>query len=100
MKPGKRIELVEVRQQRTGQPFGVTLGPGSGDEARVVRGIMDQFQSMGLFPFRPEMTNPKINLFLTETEYDMLGVRFEVNEVYELTLKDGKITFSKPTEGV
>jgi hypothetical protein len=39
-------------------------------------------------------------LFLTETEYEMLGIRFEVNEIYDLYLKDGTITLKRSLEGV
>lgn len=97
-KPGKSIELVQVKQQRQQPIFG---GPfGSGGEGDLVRNIMSQFQSMGL-PIGPNPAgSPKLNLFLSESEYDLLGVRFEVNEVYDMVLKDGTIRFLKPSEGV
>ena len=66
----------------------------------MIRNIMSQFQSMGLVPFGRDAGMPKINLFLNESEYDLLGVRFEVNEVYDMILKDGTIRFSKSLEGV
>jgi len=37
---------------------------------------------------------PKITLILSEEEYERLGVRFEVNEEFELEFKDGKISFN------
>lgn len=97
-KPGKSIELVQVKQQRQQSYFGPGFGPG-GDQD-MIRSIISQFQSMGL-PFGPNPAgNPKLNLFLSESEYDLLGVRFEVNEVYDMILKDGTIRFTKPLEGV
>jgi hypothetical protein len=96
-KPGKNIKLVQVKQQRPQQPQ--MFGPFGGEDSNMLKNIMGQFQSMGLFPFgRDNM--PKINLFLSEGEYDLLGVRFEVNEVYDMVLKDGTIRFQKPLEGV
>lgn len=94
-KPGKQVELVEVRR-RTGGSAG--LSTGQGDEARVVHGIISQFQSMGLFPQMREMMLPKITLLLSEEEYEALGIRFEVNDIYELGLKGGTITFQRATE--
>jgi hypothetical protein len=74
---------------------------GGGDEANLVRNIMSQFQSMGIMPIGQNMLGPpKINLFLSESEYDLLGVRFEVNEVYDIILRDGTIRFEKSREGV
>jgi hypothetical protein len=97
-KPGKSIELVQVKQQRQQAFFG---GPfGAAGDSDMVRNIISQFQSMGL-PIGPNPAgSPKLNLFLSESEYDLLGVRFEVNEVYDMILKDGTIRFSKPSEGV
>ena len=38
---------------------------------------------------------PKMTLFLTEEEYELLGVKLDVNEVYELEFKDGVIRFKR-----
>ncbi len=92
--PGKQIELVEVRPRAQ---FGIY---GREDETRLIRSIISQFQSMGLFPAMPQLVSPKIILFLTETEYEMLGIRFEVNEIYDLHLKNGTITLKRSLEGV
>ncbi len=97
-KPGKNIKLVQVKQQRPQQ--GQMFSPfGGGEDANMIKNIMGQFQSMGLFPFGRDSL-PKLNLFLSESEYDLLGVRFEVNEVYDMVLKDGTIRFQKSLEGV
>lgn len=97
-KPGKNIKLVQVKQRTQQQYF---AGPfGGAEDSGMIRNIMSQFQTMGLFPLGRDGGLPKINLFLSESEYDLLGVRFEVNEVYDMTLKDGTIRFSKSLEGV
>jgi len=73
---------------------------GGNEEAKLVKNIVDQFRSMGVFPAGRELTLPKLTLFLTETEYDMLGIRFEVNDVYDLIMKDGAFMLKKTTEGI
>jgi len=91
--PAKQIELVEVRER--GQ---VSQFPGS-EEGRVVQGIITQFQSMGFVPQVREIGFAKVTMVLTEIEYDMLGIRLDVNEVYELEIKNGSLTLKKYTEG-
>jgi hypothetical protein len=93
---GKQIELVEVRSRPAQQTF-----PGVGeDEAKLVKGIMGQFQQIGIFPIGREIVIPKITLFLTEGEYDLLATRFEVNDTFELLIKDGAFMLKRSTEGV
>jgi hypothetical protein len=91
-KMGKQIELVEVRRRQPPQH-------GYGEEAQMVQGILSQLQSFGL-PVQGmrDIVIPKLTMILSENEYDMLGVRFEVNDMYELSMKDGNVTFSKATE--
>ncbi|GBC75586.1 hypothetical protein HRbin06_00905 [archaeon HR06] len=81
--------MVEIRQRV--QTFG--------EESQLIRNIMSQLQSLGLFPIRGDISLPKMTIFLTEKEYDMLGIRFEVNDIYNLVIKDGAFKFEKP-EGV
>ncbi len=97
-KLGKQIELVEARQ-RDSSPFVGTTGTG-GDEARMVRNIVGQFKTLGIFPQGRALTLPKLTLFLTESEYDLLGIRFEVNDVYDMIMKDGAFMLKKATEGI
>ena len=40
-----------------------------------------------------------MTLFLSESEYDMLAIRFEVNDIFELILKDGAFMLKRATEG-
>jgi len=91
--PAKQIELVEVRDSRRPDMF-----PAS-DEARVVQGMVSQLQSMGLMPQMRDFGFSKILMTLTESEYDMLGIRLDVNEVYDLDIRNGSITLKKVTEG-
>lgn len=97
-KPGKQIELVEARQRGSTSFVGAD-GIG-GDETRLVKNILNQFKSVGVFPQLRDLTLPKLTLFLTEIEYDMLGIRFEVNDVYDLIMKDGAFMLKKSVEGI
>jgi hypothetical protein len=90
--PAKQIELVEVKQRGV-QPYG------AGEEGRMVQNMVNQLQSMGLVPQVREMVFPKITMVLTESEYDMLGMRLDVNDIHELEIKNGSLTLRKSTEG-
>lgn len=89
-RPGRIIELVEVRRQ--GERPGM-LTEDMLMLQRLMQGVFLQMQSMGLLPTMREIIIPKMTLFLTEEEYEMLNVKLEVNYIYELQFKDGKITF-------
>jgi hypothetical protein len=87
---GKRIELVEEREV---SPF--VIRPQS-DEARVAQDILQALQQqIPIFPQRTQLAIPKILLFLTEQEYDSLGIEFDVNQVYEVALENQSIKFKK-----
>ena len=91
--PAKQIELVEVRDARRPEMFP------SSDEGRMVQGMVSQLQSMGLMPQIRELGFSKVIMTLTESEYDMLGIRLDVNEVYDLDIRNGSLTLKKETEG-
>ena len=91
--PAKQIELVEVRDQRRADLF-----PPS-DEGRMLQGMVSQLQTMGLIPQMRDFGFAKVTMILSETEYDMLGIRLDVNEVYELDIRNGGLTLRKVTEG-
>jgi hypothetical protein len=87
---GKRIELVEERELNN-----YVMRPQT-DEAKMVQDVLQALQQqMPVFPQRQQMAMPKILLFLTESEYDSLGINFDVNQVYEVTLANQGIKFTK-----
>lgn len=87
---GKRIELLEEREVN---PY--IVRPQS-DEAKMAQDIMQALQTqMPFLPQRQQMVTPKIILFLTEHEYDSLGIIFDVNQVYEVLLENQSIRFRK-----
>ena len=91
--PAKQIELVEIRDSRRPEMFP------SSDEGRMVQGMVSQLQSMGLMPQIRDLGSSKVIMTLTESEYDMLGMRLDVNEVYELEIRNGSLALKKVTEG-
>ena len=87
---GKRIELVE---ERGVSPF--VVRPQS-DEAKMAQDVMQALQQqMPFLQQRTQFTIPKILLFLTEQEYDSLGIAFDVNQVFEVALENQSIKFKK-----
>ena len=87
---GKRIELVEEREI---SPF--VVRPQS-DEAKMAQDIMQAVQQqMPFLPQRTQLTIPKILLFLTEQEYDNLGIDFDVNQIFEVILENQSVKFKK-----
>jgi hypothetical protein len=87
---GKRIELLEEREIN---PY--VLRPQT-DEAKMAQDIMQALQQQIPFlPQRQQLATPKIILFLTEQEYDDLGIIFDVNQVYEVALENQVFRFKK-----
>lgn len=87
---GKRIELVEERQVPQ-----FAIRPQT-EEAKVVQEVFQALQQqLPIFPARAQFTIPKIILFLTEQEYESLGIDFDVNQVYEIILENQAIKFRK-----
>jgi hypothetical protein len=87
---GKRIELVE---ERGVSPF--VVRPQT-EEAKMAQDILQTLQQqMPLLQPRTQLTIPKILLFLTEQEYDDLGIEFDVNQVYEVALENQSVKFRK-----
>lgn len=87
---GKRIELLEEREI---SPY--VVRPQS-DEAKLAQDVMQALQQqMPFLPQRTQLATPKIILFLTEHEYDSLAIDFDVNQVYEVTLDNHSIKFTK-----
>ena len=66
------------------------------EEAKMAQDILQALQQqIPMFTQRTQFVIPKILLFLTEQEYDSLGINFDVNQVYEVVLEDQSIKFKK-----
>jgi len=86
---GKRIELIEDR------PANLVIRPRT-DEAKMVQDIMQALQQqMPMIPMSTHVVVPKIILFLTEQEYESMDIEFDVNQVYEITLENQTLKFTK-----
>ena len=87
---GKRIELLEEREIPR-----FALRPQS-EEGQVVQDVLQAMQQqMPMLQPRTQFAIPKIILFLTEQEYESLGIEFDVNQVYDITLESQAIKFRK-----
>jgi len=87
---GKRIELIE---ERVIPRFAVKPPT---EEARIVQDVMQALQhQLPMFTTQTQFAIPKIILFLTEQEYEELGIEFDVNQTYELELSNQSIKFRK-----
>jgi len=87
---GKRIDLVE---ESVIPRFAIR--PPS-EEAKMIQDVVQALQQqLPIFGMQPQLTNPKFILFLTEQEYEELGVKFDVNQLYDVELSNQTIKFSK-----
>jgi len=87
---GKRIELIE---ERVIPRFAVKPPT---EEARLVQDVLQALQhQLPMFTTQTQFALPKIILFLTEQEYEELGIEFDVNQTYELELSNQSIKFKK-----
>ena len=87
---GKRIELLEDREVPN-----FVVRPRS-EEGQVVQDVLQALQQqMPMLSPRGQFAIPKIILFLTEQEYESLGIDFDVNQVYEISLENQSVRFRK-----
>jgi hypothetical protein len=88
---GKRIELIE---DRVIPRFAVRPAT---EEARMVQEVMKSLQQQipVLATQKTQFALPKMILFLTENEYEKLGIDFDVNQIYELELSGQSISFTR-----
>jgi len=87
---GKRIELIE---DRVIPRFAVRP---STEEARMAQDVLKVLQQqLPMLTTRTEFALPKVILFLTEQEYEGLGIAFDVNQIYELELSNRAIKFRR-----
>ncbi|MEM2119031.1 MAG: arcadin 1 [Candidatus Bathyarchaeia archaeon] len=89
---GKRIELLEEREVPRFAVMPQT------EEGRMVQDVVQALQQqLPMFQIKPQLAIPKIILFLTEQEYEQLGISFDVNQTYDIKLENQNIKFSKTT---
>jgi len=87
---GKRIELLEDREVPN-----FVVRPRS-EEGQMVQDVLQALQQqMPMLSPRGQFAIPKIILFLTEQEYESLGIDFDVNQVYEISLENQSVRFRK-----
>jgi hypothetical protein len=87
---GKRIELIEDREIPK-----FVVRPQT-EEAKMVQDVMQALQQqLPMFPMRTDVAIPKIILFLTEQEYESLGIEFDVNQIYDIMLENQTLKFMK-----
>jgi hypothetical protein len=87
---GKRIELIE---ERVVPKFVVQP---STEEGKMIQGMVQALQQqLPIMPQHSQLFLPKIILFLTEEEYEVLGIDFDVNQTYEIELSGKAIKFRK-----
>ncbi len=87
---GKRIELLEEREIAH-----LPMRPQT-EEAKVVQDVLQALQQqMPVFQPKVQFAIPKIILFLTEQENESLGIVFDVNQIYDITLENQSIRFRK-----
>ena len=87
---GKRIELVEERPIPR-----LAIRPQS-EEAKMVQDMVQALQhQLPIVAAPSQLALPKIILFLTEQEYERLGIDFDVNQTYELDLSNQSIKLKK-----
>jgi hypothetical protein len=87
---GKRIELVEERA------ISPSVFRPPTEEAKMAQDLLQALQQqMPFLQQRTQFSIPKILLFLTEQEYDSLGIDFDVNQVFDVALENQSIKFKK-----
>jgi hypothetical protein len=87
---GKRVELVE---ENVVPRFAIRPPT---EEARLVQDLVKSLQQqLPMLGVRTQSSSPKMILFLTEQEYEELGVPFDVNQVYEAELHNRTVKFRK-----
>ena len=87
---GKRLELIE---DRVIPRFAVRPAT---EEARMVQEVVRTLQQqLPMLTKQTQFAFPKMILFLTEREYEKLGIDFDVNQIYELELSGQSIRFKR-----
>lgn len=83
---GREIDLDEYETDKDRPAQAFNFGPDFVNE--LMKGIS---QTVG-FQSRPSQ---KLILRLSDEEYESLGIKFEVNDIYSLTFEEGRIEFKR-----
>ncbi len=83
---GREIDLDEYSTEKDHQVQTFAFGPDFVND--LMKGIS---QTIGI-QARPTQ---KLILRLTDEEYESLGIKFEVNDIYSLVFEEGKIEFKR-----
>ncbi len=83
---GREILLDEYKEEKVSNAIPMGISPDFINE--LMKNISQTFG----FSSKPSQ---KIILKLSDEEYESLGIKFEVNDVYMVTFNEGKIEFSR-----
>lgn len=83
---GREIVLDEYKDEKVNSQIPMGISPDFINE--IMKNLS---QTFGL----SSKPTQKLILKLSDEEYESLGIKFEVNDVYSLTFNEGKIEFSR-----
>lgn len=83
---GREIILDEYKEEKINNTIQMGISPD------FINDLMKNISQTFGFSAKPSQ---KIILKLSDEEYESLGIKFEVNDVYTVTFNDGKIEFSR-----
>ncbi len=83
---GREITLEEYKDQK------ISNSPSMGFSPDFINDLMKNISQTFGFSAKPSQ---KIILKLSDEEYESLGIKFEVNDIYNVTFNEGKIEFSR-----
>jgi hypothetical protein len=83
---GREIILDEYKEEKINNTIQMGISPD------FINDLMKNISQTFGFSAKPSQ---KIILKLSDEEYESLGIKFEVNDVYIVTFNEGKIEFSR-----
>jgi hypothetical protein len=83
---GREIILDEYKEEKINNTIQMGISPD------FINDLMKNISQTFGFSAKPSQ---KIILKLSDEEYESLGIKFEVNDIYIVTFNDGKIEFSR-----
>jgi|GEM_PF-5404600 len=90
-KTGIRVDFVEEKKL----PHGIVI-QGQSEEARMVQNIVRALRQSGLPPFQvqQDVVVPRLVLFLSDEEREVLRIPLEAGKYYYIELKEGTINIT------